>query len=86
MKTLGYNSTFDIRGIYVTPANKIIGSPLFRHQGQEYRENQKYVELWQKNGDGRMHLKKRWRNSSIAYIEYSDLPNTWVEPRSHQQK
>jgi hypothetical protein len=86
MKTLGPINHHDIKGIYVKPANKIIGIPLFRQQGQEYREYPKYVELWQKNGDGRMHLKKRWRKSSITYIEYTDLPNTWVEPRNHHQK
>ncbi|MCX6247614.1 MAG: hypothetical protein NTW10_07760 [Bacteroidetes bacterium] len=86
MKTIGPKDSFDIKGIYVTPANNIIGIPLFRQQDQEYRENPRCVELWQKNGDGRMHLKKRWRSKSVAYIEYADDPNTWVEPRALQQK
>jgi hypothetical protein len=82
MKTINLHNSLDIKGIYVTPANKIIGIPLFRQNGQEYRESPKCVELWQKNGDGGMHLKKRWRKTSITYIEYADIPNTWVEPRA----
>jgi hypothetical protein len=81
MKTIVNNSQNDIRGIYITHAHDTIGTPLFRTQGQEYRENVRSVELWQVNGDGRMHLKKRWRKSSVTFIEYCDLPNTWVEPR-----
>jgi hypothetical protein len=86
MKTIRLHHAFDINGIYVTLANKIIGIPLFRQNGQEYREFPKTVELWQRNGDGRMHLKKRWRKTSIVYIEYADTPNTWVEPRALQKK
>jgi len=86
MKTIANHKAFDINGIYVTPANKILGIPLFRQIGQEYRESPKCVELWQRNGDGRMHLKKRWRKTSIAYIEYADMPNTWVEPRALQNR
>ncbi|TRZ76154.1 MAG: hypothetical protein D4R97_01205 [Bacteroidetes bacterium] len=84
MKTIDLHPAFDIKGIYVSPANKTIGIPLFRQNGQEYREFPKSVELWQRNGDGKMHLKKRWRKTSITYIEYADVPNTWVEPRAHQ--
>jgi hypothetical protein len=80
MKTTAPQNTFDIKGIYVTSTNQIIGIPLFRQDGQEYREYPQCVELWQTNGDGNMHLKKRWKKS-IAYIEYADVPNTWVEPR-----
>jgi len=82
MKTIRLHPAFDINGIYVTPANKTVGIPLFRQNGQEYREFPKSVELWQRNGDGKMHLKKRWRKTSITYIEYADSPNTWVEPRA----
>ena len=86
MKTILFHPAFDINGIYVTPANKTVGIPLFRQNGQEYREFPKSVELWQRNGDGGMHLKKRWRKTSITYIEYADIPNTWVEPRALQNK
>jgi hypothetical protein len=86
MKTILFHHAFDINGIYVTPANKTVGIPLFRQNGQEYREFPKSVELWQRNGDGGMHLKKRWRKTSITYIEYADVPNTWVEPRAFQNK
>lgn len=86
MKTIPLHPAFDINGIYVTPANKTVGIPLFRQNGQEYREFPKSVELWQRNGDGKMHLKKRWRKTSITYIEYADIPNTWVEPRALQNK
>ncbi|HZX62366.1 MAG TPA: hypothetical protein VFE66_04055 [Bacteroidales bacterium] len=82
MKTIPLHPAFNIKGIYVTPANKTIGIPLFRQNSQEYREFPKSVELWQRNGEGRMHLKKRWRKTSITYIEYADSPNTWVEPRA----
>jgi hypothetical protein len=82
MKTIHQNSITDIQGIYITPVNKIIGIPLFRQNGQEFRELPNTVELWQKNGDGKMHLRKTWRKKSIKYIEYADLPNTWVEPRA----
>jgi len=85
MKTNRIHNSFEIKGIYVTPANRIIGIPLFRQNGQEYREYRKSVELWQKNGDKKIHLKKRWRQLSIAYIEYADIPNTWVEPRTLQK-
>lgn len=86
MKTIHLHTAFEINGIYVTPANKIIGIPLFRQNGQEYRERQKTIELWQRNGDGKMHLKRRWRKSSIQYIEYADFPNAWVQPRALQNK
>ena len=85
MKTVNFRSGYEIKGIYITPQNKIIGIPMFVISGQEIREFPKCVELWQKNGDGKMHLKRRWRKTSIAYIEYSDTPNTWVEPRSLQR-
>jgi hypothetical protein len=84
MKTIQLHTAFAINGIYLTPANKTTGIPLFRQNGQEYRERSKTVELWQRNGDGKMHLKKRWRKSSILYIEYADIPNTWVQPRAQQ--
>lgn len=86
MKTIRLQNTFEIKGIYVTPANKIIGIPLFRQKGQEYREYPKSVELWQRNGDGLMHLQKRWMKKSITYIEYTDMPNTWVKPRALQNR
>jgi len=86
MKTIPLHPAFEIKGIYVSPANKTVGIPLFRQNGQEYREFPKSVELWQRNGDGKMHLKKRWRKTSITYIEYADLPNTWVEPRALRNK
>ncbi len=86
MKTILFHPAFDIKGIYISPANKTVGIPLFRQNGQEYREFPKSVELWQRNGDGKMHLKKRWRKTSITYIEYADIPNTWVEPRALQNK
>jgi hypothetical protein len=82
MKTIHQTNSVDIKGIYITPVNNIIGIPLFRQNGQEFRELLNTVELWQKNGDGRMHLRKTWRKKSIKYIEYTDLPNTWVEPRA----
>ncbi|HZX61592.1 MAG TPA: hypothetical protein VFE66_00185 [Bacteroidales bacterium] len=86
METILFHPAFDIKGIYISPANKTVGIPLFRQNGQEYREFPKSVELWQRNGDGKMHLKKRWRKTSITYIEYADIPNTWVEPRALQNK
>jgi hypothetical protein len=85
MKTIGLHSVFEIKGIYITPAKKIIGIPIFRQDNQEYREFPKCVELWQKTEDGDMQLQKRWRKKSITYIEYSDIPNTWVEPRALQK-
>ena len=86
METILFHPAFDIKGIYISPANKTVGIPLFRQNGQEYREFPKSIELWQRNGDGKMHLKKRWRKTSITYIEYADIPNTWVEPRALQNK
>ena len=82
MKTIGSKDTSEIKGIYVTPSNEVIGIPFFRQNGQEYREFQKRVELWQKSPGGRMHLQKSWRKKTITYIEYSDTPNTWVQPRA----
>jgi hypothetical protein len=85
MKSFGLNRTGEVKGIYLTPVNRIVGIPLFLQRGQEFRESPKWVELWQKNGDGNMHLMRRWRKKSIGYIEYSDIPNTWVEPRALQK-
>jgi len=82
METIALRNLNEIKGIYVTNTNKIHGLPVFRQNDQEFREFPKHVELWQKNGDGRMHLKKTWRKKSITYIEYADIPNTWVKPRA----
>ena len=86
MKTMQLQYSTGIHGIYITPANKVIGIPLFLQNGQEFRESSKCVELWQKNGDKKMHLKKRWRKTSISYIEYSGMPNIWIEARSLHNK
>ena len=86
METMYLKSSSEINGIYVSPANKVIGIPLFRQNGQEFRESCKCVELWQKNGDHQMHLKKRWRKTSISHIEYADIPNIWIEARASQNK
>ena len=86
MKSIHDHNLLEIRGIYVTPANKIIGIPLLRQNGQEFHESAHSVELWQSNGKGRMQLKKTWRKKSITYIEYADIPNTWVEPRALKNK
>ena len=85
MKTIGNQIKSEIKGIYVTPTNKVIGIPFFPQNGQEYREFQTHVELWQKSPNGRMQLQKVWRKKTITYIEYSDTPNTWVEPRALQK-
>jgi hypothetical protein len=79
-------NTFEINGVFVVSPHKIIGIPMIRQNGQEFREYYKFIELWQKNEDGKMHLLKRWRKTSIAYIQYTDMPNFWVEPRSVPSK
>ena len=71
----------EIKGIYVTSSKRIIGIPMFRQEGQEYKEYPKCVELWQKNGDGKMHRIRTWRKASVTCVEYADTPNTWVSPR-----
>jgi hypothetical protein len=86
MTTIQTQDSFEIIGIFIIPANDIIGIPMFRQNDQEFREYNKFIELWQKNEDGRLSLQKRWRKTSIAYIEYADMPNFWVEPRSIQNK
>jgi hypothetical protein len=83
MRTINLQGTSAINGVYLTPANKVIGIPLFRQDNQEFRETSKFIELWQKNGDGMMHLRKCWRKKTVAFIEYDDLPNTWVVPRTN---
>jgi hypothetical protein len=84
MRTIGFEMPREIKGIYVKNSNRIVGIPLFRQKGQEFREHSSGIELWQVNGDGHMHLKRRWRKKSIGFIEYSDIPNTWVQPRAFQ--
>jgi hypothetical protein len=86
METMQLHNSSEIHGIYVTPAHKVIGIPLFRQNGQEFRESPKCVELWQKNSEKKMHLKKRWRKTSISYIEYEGIPNIWIEAKSFQHK
>ena len=46
----------------------------------------KCVELWQQNEDKNMHLKKRWRKTSISHIEYVAIPNIWIDARASQNK
>ena len=86
METMQLKNSSEIYGIYVSPANKVIGIPLFRQNGQEFRESIKCVELWQRNGDNNMHLTKRWRKTSISHIEYVAIPNIWIDARASQNK
>ena len=79
MKTTGIQLPSNITGIYVTLANKVTGIPLFRQNGQEFRESERFVELWQENERNKMEIKKRWRKTSVSFIEYDDKPNIWIE-------
>jgi len=82
MKTINFENALDIKGIYVVPSKRIVGIPLFCQKGQEFRESPNCFELWQQNGDDKMHLVRRWKKKSIRYIEYAGLPNVWVQPKA----
>jgi hypothetical protein len=75
------NNPKGITGIYVNMSNRNLGLPVFRQKDQEYNEQPGSIELWQKNGDGKMHFIKSWRKRNISHIEFLDVPNTWVPSR-----
>ena len=75
------NNPHGITGIYVNQAHRNVGLPVFRQKNQELQEQPASIELWQKNGDGKMHFIKSWRKRSISHIECVETPNTWVPTR-----
>jgi hypothetical protein len=68
-------------GIYVNLSNRNVGLPVFRQKDQEIHEQPGSIELWQKNGDGKMHFIKSFRKRNISHIEFANMPNTWVPTR-----
>lgn len=70
-----------INGFVVNLSNRNLGLPVFRQKDQAFQEQPSSIELWQKNGDGKMHFIKSWRKRNISHIEFIDLPNTWIPTR-----
>ena len=78
---LNLRNPHGITGIYVNLSNRNVGFPVFRQKDQELQEQPASIELWQQNGDGKMHFIKSWRKKSISHIECLEMPNTWVPTR-----